>query len=179
MNSAAQLGLILSAGLVAFGLVTFVFQYRGLARLRATKIFPSDERTYYRRRYLRRIITGFLIATIGGMIAGAYLSGMEGRADALGEGGGQVAPEDKKPMDEGDKRFVRFWGGYWIAVVVQVFLVMVLALVDVLATRRFALQQYQTIREDHETKLRRDLALYVQQKQVSRGGRFGNRLGES
>ena len=53
-----------------------------------------------------------------------------------------------------------------------------LALVDALATRRYWLTLYRQIKDDHQAKLRRDLAVYRQQKEQTRGGRIsGNRLG--
>ena len=171
MNKELITGTLLAGGLLLFGLVTALYQLRGLRRLNNTAILPSDDRTYFRSRYRRRGLTGLLIVLIGGMIGGAYLSGMEQRVEAL------KPAEEVAPKLEGEnQKFVQFWGAFWIVVVALVFTVVGLAFTDALATRRYAMLQYRTIREDHEVKLRRDLAVYVAQKQAGqRDGRMGNR----
>ncbi len=169
--------LTLAGALILFGTVAVALQIRGLRRLRARHHVPSDEFAYLRSRHRRRILTGMLLAIIGGHIGLAYLSGMEGFVDALGqqrpEGGG------KRPLGEAEKQVVRVWGIFWIWVVLQAFALIGLALVDAVATRRFWLTQYRQLREDHHTKLRRDLAVHNQ----SRPGRnrlpgYGGRLGD-
>jgi hypothetical protein len=174
VNPELLTGVILAGGLLLFGVATLVYQVRGLKRLKATAILPSDERSYFRSRYRRRGLTAILILVIGGMIGGAYLSGMEKRVEAL------KPAEAEAPKLEGEnKQFVQFWGAFWVVVVVLVFAVVGLAFTDALATRRYAMLQYRTIREDHEVKLRRDLAVYVAQKQAGqRAGRMGNRTND-
>ena len=180
MNPEVRSGL-LAAGLVLLGAATGWFQVRGLRRLRARTHVPSDEYGYLRSRYRRRLLTGVLLAVVGGMIGGAYLAGMEAKVDELGEKQPAAAPDAPKPkLTPDQKALLRFWGGYWIAVVLLVFGVLGLALSDALATRRYALGQYRVIREDHDAKLRRDLAVYKQQKQSGvRGGRLGGQFGTS
>ena len=53
-----------------------------------------------------------------------------------------------------------------------------LATVDAFATRRYWLAQYRALRDDHQTRLRRDLAVYKQHREQTRGGGT-NRLGEA
>lgn len=181
MNPEARSGLLLAAGLVLLGAVTGWFQVRGLRRLRARTHVPSDEFGYLRGRYRRRLLTGVLLAIAGGMIGGAYLAGMEAKVEELGEKQPAAEPDAPKPkLTPDQKALLRFWGAYWIGVVLLVFAILGLALADALATRRYAMGQYRVIREDHETKLRRDLAVYKQQKQSGvRGGRLGGQFGSS
>jgi hypothetical protein len=55
----------------------------------------------------------------------------------------------------------------------------VLAMIDGLATRRYWLKIYREMRDEHNSQLRRDLAVYMQQKEGRRvGGNFGGRLGD-
>jgi hypothetical protein len=168
--------------LVLLGLVSGAFQVRGMRRLRARTHVPSDEFGYLRNRHRRRLLAAGVMVLVGGLIAGAYLSGMERRADALGE------PDPNAPRDEAGKRivppedrqFVRAWGTYWIAVIVLVFGLIAIAIVDAWATRRYGLGLYRQLKEDHQAKLARDLAVYKQETQRRRGrGRpgFGGRLG--
>ncbi len=176
MNDTSAVALALAAGLVLLGVATGYFQVRGLRRLAARKHVPSDEHAYFRNRYRRRLLTGAVLVTLGGLIGGAYLSGMERRVDELKQE--QPAGEGEEPrMTDDQKQVVRFWGGYWTLVLVLVFALLGLAVVDALATRRYWLALYRQIKEEHQSKLRRDLAVYRQQKEQTRGGRFGNRLG--
>jgi hypothetical protein len=172
VNDPSAVALVMAVGLVALGLVTGWWQVRGLRRLAARGHVPSDERAYLRNKYRRRLLTGFVLVAVGGLIGGAYLSGLERQADALGEprtADGQPKPE----MTPEQRQFVRLWGLYWIGVIVLVFSLVGLALLDAVSTRRFWLSQLRNLREEHQTKLRRDLAVHKQ----TRGGRFGNRLG--
>lgn len=168
--------LLLSIGLMLFGLTTSLYQIRGRRALKARLLVPSDEATYFGQRHRRRLINGVLIAVIGAMIGGAYLSGLERRADDLGDRKGEVAAaEGEKPkMTDDQKMFVRFWAFYWVVVMVLVFVVLMLAFRDAWATRRYAMGQFAHIRDEHEQKLRRDLAVYRQHKLNASDG--GNRV---
>lgn len=181
MNHTATVAFVIAGGLLLFGGVTCWLQLRGWRALRARTHVPSDEFGYLRNRYRRRALTGGLLALVGGLIAGAYLSGLELKVDALTAKGAATDPNQpdgaKRDMTPEEKQLVRVWVGYWVVVLVLVFVVIGLAFTDALATRRYAMQQYQVIREDHEAKLRRDLAVYKAQKEASRGGRGGNRMG--
>ena len=179
MNDASAVALVLAAGLILLGSATGYIQVRGLRALAARKHVPSDEHAYFRNRYRRRLLTGAVLVALGGLIGGTYLSGMERRADQLGEPRQQADadPADKPKMTDAEKRFLRFWTGYWAVVLVLVFVLVGLAVVDALATRRYWLTLYRQIKDDHQAKLRRDLAVYRQHKEQTRGGRFGNRLG--
>jgi hypothetical protein len=177
VNDAPAVALALAAGLVLLGAATGYYQVRGLIRLAARKHVPSDEYVYYKNRYRRRLLTGAVLITLGGLIGGAYLSGMERRVDELKRE--QPTGDEPGPgMTDDQKQVVRFWGGYWSLVLVLVFALLGLALVDALATRRYWLTLYRQIKEEHQSKLRRDLAVYRQHKEQTRGGRIsGNRLG--
>jgi uncharacterized membrane protein YgcG len=180
VNDESAVALVLAAGLVLLGAATAYYQVRGLRALSARKHVPSDEHAYLRNRYRRRLLTAAILAALGGLIGGAYLSGMERRADKLGEARPAPAdadPADKPKMTDAEKQFVRFWTVYWTLVLVLVFLLVGLAMLDALSTRRYWLTLYRQIREEHQTKLRRDLAVYKRHKEQTRGGRFGNRLG--
>jgi uncharacterized membrane protein YgcG len=180
----APLAFTLATGLVAFGLFTAWFQFRGMAALRARTHVPSDELGYLRGRHRRRLVTGSLLALIGLLIAGAYLSGLELSIDRLTEEPPPAAadpppePGQKREMTPEQKTLVRVWGAYWATVVGLVFVVLGFAFADTMATRRYALQQYKVIREEHEAKLRRDLAVHKAQQAARRNGRGGGGSGD-
>jgi hypothetical protein len=169
VNDPTTLALALAGGLLALGLVTGAWQVRGLRRLAARPLVPSDERAYLRGKYRRRLLTAVILGVVGALIAGAYLSGMERQADALAAPRAAAADGAKPEITDDERRFVRLWGLYWIGVLVLVFSLVGLALVDVVATRRYWHGQLRHLREEHQAKLRRDLAVYKQAKR----GRFG------
>ncbi len=175
MNQAAVVALCLAVPLAGLGLASAVWQARGLRRLAARAHVPSDERHYLRRRHRLRLANGVILTVIGVMIGGAYLSGMEARADkgraafAPGDGaaGGATAP----PTPE-EKQFFHFWSAYWIAVLVLAFILIMCAIADAIETRRYGLTVYRELRDEHRARLARDLAVFRQRK----GDRFGNRF---
>lgn len=183
MDPATIAALALAIPLVAFGLVSGALQVHGMRRLRERKHVPSDESAYLRGRYRRRLTAAAVMVTIGALIAGAYLSGMERRADAFGgpkPDEPAAADGGPKPTADAARQFARFYGLYWIAVIVLAFVLVGLAVSDAWATRRYWMSVYRAMREDHQTQLRRDLAVYKQQKEQQRGtgrGGYGGRLG--
>jgi hypothetical protein len=160
---------LILAGLVTlFAVLTLRRQYQNWRRVKNDPHMPSDERTYLRKQVYRRIFCGALLLVLAGMIAGTYLSGMEERANQIAaRRDAAVANPDqaeRPPPSDDDKDFVRLWGGYWIAILILLFVIFSTAIVDIWATRRYALQQLSRIRSDHRTLLERDLAVYRQQR---------------
>jgi MFS family permease len=179
VNSKMAAAMALAVPLLLVGLYSAWQQIRGLRHLRERKLVPSDEAAYLRGRHRRRLVVGVLLVLIGGLIAGAFLSGMEARADELGEKKPTDANGEKKEMTDEEKQFVWRWGLYWIAVVLPLtFALIGLAIADGLASRRYWLKLYREMRDEHNSQLRRDLAVYMQQKEQGRGGGgFGGRMG--
>ena len=172
--------LVMSVPLILLGLVSAGFQVRGMRQLRARTHVPSDEFGYLRNRHRRRLLAAGVIVTAGALIAGVYLSGLEGRADKMAEPD-PTAPRDangKRVMTDDEKATFRVWGGYVILVVVLVFVLFAIAVTDTWASRRYWLSVYREMREEHQTQLRRDLAVYKAQKDQGRNRGFGGRLGD-
>jgi len=153
--------LLFAAILLPLALVSIRRQVRTLERLRSHLLMPSDERTYLCRQVYRRFAIGILLLGLSGMLAGTYLSGMEERADQLGQRNRAEDPPDKA-VEARD--FARFYSLYWISVLVLLFLVVSLAIVDLWATRRYGWLQLRRIQSENRTLLERDLAMYRQQR---------------
>lgn len=182
MNSQMVIALLLAGPLTLLGLVSGWQQVRGLKVLAGRTLVPSDEYAYLRGRHRRRLLVGVLLVLIGGMIGGAFLSGLEAHADALAEKQPTDADGEKKPITPEQRQFLRWYGAFWMGVVVLTVAVIGLAFADGLATRRYWLTIYREMREEHNSQLRRDLAVYRQQKEQHRGGTgdgegYGGRLG--
>lgn len=170
MNSSSTLALLLAGGLILLGIVTATWQIRGKRRLAARKHVPSDELGYLQRRYRRRLWTAFVLILVGGLIAGAYLSGMERRIANLPKA---QAEGEKPKLTDDQKQFIRLWSSFWIVVVILVFVLFVLAIADSWATRRYWYGQLRQMRDEHQSKLRRDLAVHKQAHENARNERLG------
>jgi hypothetical protein len=173
--------LLIAGALVALGVGSGWQQVREMKKLRDRKLVPSDEYAYLRGRHRRRLLVGVLLVVIGGLFAGAYLSGMTARIDELGQKKPTDADGEKRQLTDEEKDLMRTYYGIWAGVALLTFFVIGLAVVDALASRRYWLKIYREMREEHNSQMRRDLAVYKQQKEQGRAGgeNFGGRLGGS
>ena len=177
MNQPAVVAMMLAVPLVVLGAVSTYWQIRGMKSLAARSHVPQDEFDYLRKRHRRRLVNGIILTVIGGMIAGAYLSGMEQRADQgraafakhVAEEGEDGKPPPPTPEE---KQFFRFWSTYWIVVLILAFVLIMSASSDAWATRKYGMKIYREMRDEHRARLARDLAVFRQQKT----DRFGNRF---
>lgn len=168
--------LLVAVPLALFGAASAAAQVRGMRALKARTHVPSDEFAYLQGRHRRRLAAGVVMVVIAGLIAGAYLSGLEAGADALAKPAGDG---QKKQMGDDERQLVRVWLAYWIVVIVLAFGLIGIAVVDAWASRRYWRAIYQEMRDEHAAKLRRDLAVYRAQKEQGRqrpgyGGRLGD-----
>ena len=159
--------LALAAAILLLALVTTLSQVRGLKRLARRAHVTSVERAFLSGRYRRRLFTAGVLAAVGLLIGGAYLSGLEHDADRLLPGDA-ARPE----MTPEQKVLLRTWVLYWTGVVVLGAALLGLAFADALATRRYWLVLYKELREDHQLRLRRDLAVHKQQVNERLNGRL-------
>ena len=81
-----------------------------------------------------------------------------GLGDEIGE-----KQQAGQPPEE-DKEFTRQSGMYWITVILLLGVVVTVAVIDFIATRKYWMARYKEIKADHESKLQRDLAVFRQQK---------------
>jgi len=147
--------------LLLMGIFTIRKQSRALRTLRSSSFVPSDERRYVRNLAWRRIVTSVFLLILGGMLAGAYLSGLEHEADIFGR---KIDENNQKlPLTEEQKQFARVYYVYWATVLLLLFLVVSLAIVDIWSTRRYAWAQLRLIQKDNRARLERDLAMHRQQ----------------
>jgi hypothetical protein len=168
--SPMAVALLLAVPLMLLGLGSGLVQLRAWKILLHRKHVPSDERQYLRGRYRRRLFAAMLMMLAGALIACAYLSGLEADADALAA---PNADGTKKEMTPEDRAFLRWYGAYWIGVILLAFVLVTIALADALATRRYWLSVYKQLKDDHQTMLRRDLAVFRQDHRSRHGPRGG------
>ena len=183
MNTPMAVALGLSAVLVILAVGTVVRQYRSLRRLARGPAVPSDDGRYLRNQAWRRILNSVFLLVLAGMLSGSYLSGMEDRADEIArtadarrkaaataaEGDAPVVvPEQSAELRD----FARFYFAWWIAILLVLMLVVILAFFDLWSTRKYAWQQLRRIRDEQRTLLERDLAMYKQTRQEKLRGRI-------
>jgi hypothetical protein len=157
------IGLLLAATLLALGLGTGYRQASTLRRVREQQFMAVEDRVYFRGQAYRRLVIAALLLVVSGMMFAYYLSGMDARMDAIPERNPNGEPSDD-PQARSDKQFTRFVGIYWIAIVLVLGLVVLAAVFDFWATRKYWMARYKELKAEHEAKLQRDLAVYRQQK---------------
>lgn len=152
------IGLLFAASLLLLGLGAGYRQIVVLRRVRAEPFMAIEDRTYYRRQSIRRLGISFLLLILSAMIVAFYAAGMDARMDAIPERG------KDDPQFESDKEFTRQMAVYWLVVTGSLGVFAFLAVLDVWATRKYWMRRYRELKTEHEIRLRRDLALFRQQK---------------
>jgi hypothetical protein len=160
------IALLLAIPLILAGLGSGLAQLRNRAALAVRKHVPSDELAYFTTRYRRRLLAAAIMTLIGVLIAGAYLGGLEASADSLAA---PNADGTRKIMTDDNRQFIRLYALFWSVVIILAFGLVAVAMTDAWATRRYALRMYRHLREDHHERLRRDLAVYLQDRDQRRG----------
>jgi hypothetical protein len=113
--------------------------------------FTVDERRYLRRQAWRRIASSVLMVLFAGLLVGSYF--VEGALASLHEGAEQSA----QPNPE-QRAFIYFYSWYWIVGILLFFGILVLAAIDLLATRRFTVRQLKQMQDGHQVLLNQQAA---------------------
>jgi len=162
-------GLLFAVLLMVLGVAAGRRHLRLLRQVRIDEPYlPEVDQRYFRKQGQRRFIAALLLVVVGVMIGAYYVSGMDARMDEIGNRTQQGLPPADEAQAEAEKEFARFVGIYWIAVILLLGVVVCVAVIDFWATRVYWMARYREIKTDHETKLRRDLAVYRTQKLNSR-----------
>ncbi len=151
-------GYILIAVLVVLAVSYGWFQLVHLRQLARDADPSSPEWRYRRNQARRRLLNSVLMLLLAALLAGALiylhapierLVNMHDQAEA--EGATRV------PTDE-ERSFFRFYSAYWIVVLLVLLLIVTIALLDLLATRRFATGEHRKIREERREMIARQAA---------------------
>jgi hypothetical protein len=117
-----------------------------LRRLGSDRSLSDEERHYLRRQAWRRIACSVLMVLFAGLLVGSYF--FEGDLESLHEGSGQTGKPDPE-----QRALIFFFSWYWILGILLFFGILVLAAIDLLATRRFTFRQLQQLRDSHQVML--------------------------
>jgi ABC-type Fe3+ transport system permease subunit len=153
--------LIFGAALVVLlcGVATvyFVRQLRALRRLRGSPDLPEDERAYQRQQAGRRLAGSLLMFLLCVLLAG-YLVFLETPAQELAEQRAAArAAGNEAPLTPAEDLFARFFVGFWIVFLLVLLAVVVLAALDLFATRRYAVRERQKIRDERRAMVAEEL----------------------
>lgn len=150
----------LIAGLL-LGLVFYASwqQGRTLSRLRSTEEIAPAERRYLRKQAVLRLVCAGLMLLLAGLVAGAYASGLEDRAAELG----RALQEQRERGEEisltaAQRQFRKLYSLYWIAVLLVLLGVIVLAAGDIVGIRRYARRQLRQLDADRQEMIRQQVA---------------------
>jgi hypothetical protein len=129
-------------------------QVQTLRGLRGRDNDTPEERRYQRNQAWLRLVSCGLMVVLAGLLAWTYLTGQERHATELGE-----MRQANVELSAEQRGAARQWFAYWVAMTGVLFLIMALAVVDLLTIRRFGLKQYRKIQDDRRAMIERQLAL--------------------
>jgi hypothetical protein len=156
-------GSLLAAGVLAVAVGWGWGQVRALRRLGREPDLPDDERRWRRAQAWRRLVGCGLMLLLAGLLAGALIY-LEDYAQRLANQR-EAAPEGAVFVWTPDERvFLRFWGGYWIAVLLVLLALMVLTGYDLWSLRRRALSEYRRLQADRRDMIERQMVRLRQER---------------
>jgi hypothetical protein len=139
-------------------------QVQALRLLRQAPNLPADEARYSRYQIARRLVGCILMVVLAGLLAGVMIY-LEGPAQQLAEerGAAHAAGQDPDFTPE-EKNFVRLWGGLWIAILLVLLAVVLLAGYELWAVRRYGLREHRKIQADRRAMIARQVARLRQER---------------
>jgi hypothetical protein len=136
-------------------------QYRQLQWLRAQTNLSLEDRIYFRRQIVRRLMGCLVLLVLAVQIAGLFYWDILGQLDRLSAIGDEarakdvkLGPEDMKPEQ---REFLNFALTYLLVMALSILLLMLVAMIDVMAIRRYGMRHRRRIREDRRAMLERQL----------------------
>lgn len=125
-----------------------------------------DERRFLRRQAWRRLANSGLMVLLAGVLLGSYAFKLQERADELGDRRVKIREVEGMAgkMNDADRQFTRLYAGYWIACLLLLGVILGLAGLDLMATRRYALTKLRQIQTDRRAMIQRQLERYRQER---------------
>ncbi len=134
-------------------------QLQTLQRLRENPDLPPDETGREWRQSWRRLVSSGLMLLIAVLLLVAQLW-LEGPADHLA----RIRDHSDSPLDDSQKNFLRLYSGVWIAILVLLFGVVMLAAIDLWSIRRYGRLQHRQLRDDRRAMIARQLRRLREEK---------------
>jgi hypothetical protein len=129
-------------------------QWLALRRLREHPDLPFDELQRERRQSWRRLASSGMLVLIAVLLVVAQIW-LEDPAQRLAEARDRTDPPPAFTQEERD--LARLWLLTWLAILVLLFAVIVLAFFDLWAIRRYGKRQLRKIQDDRQAMIARQL----------------------
>ncbi len=133
-------------------------QWRALRRLPNQENLHPADRGYQRAQAVRRLVGCVLMLVLAGLLLGSYLAGQESVATALGTPGAVTDEGGQRKPSAEQLQFLHRYEAFWTAFCVVCLALLVLAYLDLRATRRFWLRSYRQIQDDRRAMIERQVA---------------------
>lgn len=164
------MGHILLGGALAILLALIAWYYirRSVRTLQTTtpafEMLPN-ERRFLRRQAWRRLANSVLMLILAVLLATWYAAGINNRADQLAEERVAQRVDGKAPpMNEEQKERGRFFAGYVIVMLSLLGVIVLMAGIDLFATRMYGLRELRQINSDRRAMLARQIDRWRQER---------------
>lgn len=153
----------------ALAVVVALSGWRQVGRLRQLRglSLPDDDMLWERRKARRRLVSAGLLGLVAVLLAG-QMTWWEPASQRLIERR-EALPEGERPeytLEE--KLLVRVWAGTWVALLLLLLAVVLLAGIDLWATRVYGLRQFRKLQADRRQMIERQ-AMRLRQERNGHG----------
>jgi hypothetical protein len=132
-------------------------QVQTLRALPDAENLPPEDLRYLRNQAWLRLTSSGLMVALAALLALSYF--VENPAQALIDEGTAARERGEEPDNTPEHRlFVKYYGAYWITVLLVLLGMVGTALYDMLAIRRFGQRHYRKIQEDRRAMIARQVA---------------------
>jgi ABC-type Fe3+ transport system permease subunit len=127
-------------------------QIKTLRSLKRENSYSPAERLYLNRQARRRLAGSVLLVVFALLVTGFYLFDI-GPPPVAADGQEAPTPAERKQL-------IWLFTSYWIAALIIFLAIICLALIDLLATRRFTLRQLRQLHDQHQALIDEQAARY-------------------
>jgi hypothetical protein len=150
-------GVLIVMALQALGLYYAWRQRQVLRRLRDAAEMPPEEHAFLRNQAWRRLIGAVLLLVLSALFVGLLFLEKEA-ADLMNLGRQLVEANQQRELDPQERAFMRLYGGYTVAVLLVLLVVIGLAGYEIFAIRRYSVQQMRRIQAERRAMIARETA---------------------
>ena len=138
-------------------------QVQALRQLRRKPDLPREEARHERVKAWRRLVSCALTLVLAGLL-GTLMLFFEGPAQRFADERAALPDDAQPPWTAEQKTFLRAWGGTWIALLLVLLVVVLLAAIDLWATRRHGLRAYRKLQADRRAMIERQVIRLRQER---------------
>jgi cytochrome bd-type quinol oxidase subunit 2 len=160
METAQLMAYVIAAGLLVLAWYFGRQQLLSLRQLRTDAAVSPEDRRYARNQAWLRLGCCGLMLVLAGLVAGAYASGMEHRATELGRAiQAQRDRGEEVQLTPEQQAFRRLWASYWIAVLLLLLVILILAGIDIVGIWRYRRRHLREIAAERREVIQEQVAI--------------------